>query len=421
MGQVTPPSSKSHNVRALFFALLAQGKSSLTNALLADDTHDALRICRALGAHIDTQSDPWHIEAQGLPLRSSNTVLDIGNSGLTGHFALPLLGLRADPEAVIHVDSGAQMRLRPIGPLVEALRTLGMSIDYLEQTGHFPLRVSGRLLGGHVQVSGMTSQYASALLMALPCAQHDSELTVVDLCERPYLELSLQWLQQLDIYYQHQRLPGRDVFTVPGKQCYSSFTKTMVGDFSSASYLIAAAVLLPGRVAVLGLDMNDAQGDKRLVALLQQMDAAIDINSDCLLIHGGKPLTAIDIDASDIPDLVPTLAVVATQARGCTNITHVSHARIKETDRLHSMTQGLRGLGADIREHEAGLTIHSSSLCGAEVQGYGDHRTVMALSIAGLIAQGTTRISDAQAIHKTFPDFITQLQSLGATLELDHA
>ena len=211
-----------------------------------------------------------------------------------------------------------------------------------------------------------------------------------------------------------------DIYRIAGRHHYNAFKAVIPGDFSSASSLIAASVLLPGRVTLRGLDWYDSQGDKQLISWLQAMGANIRIASDAIVIEGGQPLQGMTIDARDTPDLLPVLAVIGSQAAGVTRLIHVPHARIKETDRIHSMTAGLRQLSAQIEAHADGLTVWSSRLHGAHVKGYGDHRTVMALTVAGLVAQGTTVISDAHAIQKTYPTFVEHLQSLGAHVVMRH-
>jgi 3-phosphoshikimate 1-carboxyvinyltransferase len=415
-GMVTPPSSKSQNIRGLIFGLMTEGETVLANTLDADDTHDAIQVCHALGAAIIQRNSEIIIESAGLPLPTTANAIYSGNSGITTRFSLPLLGYRQNPTP-IEFNCGEQMRARPIRTLVEALRNLGMQIEYLEQPGACPLRVSGRLTGGKTGIDGLSSQYLSALLMALPCAEQDSEVTVLDLHERPYVEMTLQWLREQNIHYQHQHSGNSDVFKITGRQRYHAFRKNLTGDFSSASSLIVAGVLLGGTVELLGLDLQDPQGDKRLIEILQEMGANIVVEPSRLLVHGSR-LTGIRIDANDIPDLLPVLAVIGAHASGKTTITNVRQARIKETDRIHSLTQGLTRMGAVVEEFPDGMTIHHSPLKGARVNGFGDHRTVMALSIAGLTADGVTIIDDAQAINKTFPTFIEQMQTLGAKMEI---
>jgi 3-phosphoshikimate 1-carboxyvinyltransferase len=417
-GAATPPSSKSQNIRGLIFALMAAGKSTLINVLDSDDMSDAMRVCQDLGARLTRQGMEIIVESSGLPLAVNTPAIYSGNSGITTRFALPLLGYRQNPTPIVF-DCGEQMRARPIRTLVDALRNLGLTIDYQSQPGACPLVVSGHLLGGRTEVEGLSSQYLSALLMALPCAERDSEVSVRDLHERPYMEMTLKWLQEQKIQYDHRISANSDIFSIPGRQRYQPFRKILTGDFSSASALIVAGVLLGDTVELHGLDMHDPQGDKRLITILQEMGADIVVESSRLVIHGGKKLTGIRIDANDIPDLLPVLAVIGTQAVGKTAIVNVKQARIKETDRIHSLTQGLTRLGATIEEYPDGMTIHQSTLTGNRVSGFGDHRTVMALSVAGLIAEGTTLIDDAEAIDKTFPTFIETMQALGARYAIE--
>ena len=418
-GNAILPGSKSQTIRGLVFALLAKGESTLLNVLDSDDTQTAMRVCRALGARLNLTEKGFTVDSDGLPLMNVLSEIDTGNSGITTRFILPLLGLRENDMTPILVKCGEQMQARPIKPLVDALRDLGMHIQYVEQAGRLPLLVSGRLQGGETEVDGTTSQYISALLIGLPTAEKDSVITVKDLHERPYVNMTLAWLKDRGISYSHEQNGKIDRFYIPGKQCYTPFHTTIKGDFSSASCLLAAAALLPGEVVLHGLDSEDTQGDKRLISILQEMGADIVSEKDNIRIKNHSQLTGCRIDANDIPDLVPALAVIATQAAGKTEIYNVKQARIKETDRIHSMTEGLRKMGASIEEYEDGMTVHRSDLHGSFVNGYGDHRTVMALTIAGLLAPGTTLISDGEAITKTYPEFVTTMQALGAKLAFD--
>ncbi len=420
-GQVIPPGSKSQSIRAIILASLCQGESALTNTLHSDDTQDAINVCRSLGAKISESDHILTIKSMGLPLKLLNTEIHSGNSGITTHFVMPILGLRQNTDQPIILNCSEQMRARPIKPLVEALINLGLSIKYLENENTLPISISGKLRGGKTYVDGITSQYLSALLFALPCASGDSEIKVKNLQERPYAEMTLNWLKDQGIHFHHLSTGDLDTYKIKGRQKYKNIYTTIPSDFSSASYLIAASVLIPGEVILQGLNMADPQGDKRLVTILQEMGADIVINPTHLHIRGGKKLSGIKIDANDIPDLLPTLAVIGTYASGKTEICNVAHARIKETDRIQSMANGLGSMGAKIDERDDGLIIYQSVLQGTQVKGYGDHRTVMALSIAGMIADGTTIIDDSEAINKTFPTFINVMKSIGAKMEVENA
>ncbi len=417
-GSATPPSSKSQNIRALFFALLAKGTSTLGNVLDSDDMRDAIRVCQTLGAIVTQHEKTIQLTSSGLPLLSTSAEVNSGNSGITTRFSLPLLGYRLNPLTPMKFDCGEQMRARPIHTLVDALRNLGLKIDYLGKPNACPLQISGELRGGKTSIDGLSSQYLSALLIALPCAEEDSEITVIDLHERPYIEMTLNWLLEQKIQYTHHISGKMDTFKIVGRQSYRPFRKVITGDFSSASYLIAAGALLGTTIELQGLDMQDPQGDKRLVDILRKMGADIECEPSRLIIKGGKKLNGICVDANDIPDLLPTLAVVGCYADGKTSITNVKQARIKETDRIHSITEGLKKMGGLVEEHSDGMVIYQSQLTGSKVHGYGDHRTVMALALAGLMAEGATIVDDAEAIAKTFPNYVEMMQRLGAKMEL---
>lgn len=417
-GTLTVPPSKSEAVRALIFSLLATGTSHIRNLLVADDTTDAMKACLTLGARIQRDQNHLTVVSAGTPIEQNSMALFTGNSGLTTRFMLPLLGLRANSDLPIHLNCGNQMRARPITALLEALTDLGMEIEYTKSQGALPVSVRGPLLGGAITLQEPISQFLSALLIALPLAPNDSEIRVADLSSRPYVNITLAWLKRLGIKLRHDEHNNIDTFFIPGNQRYPTFDYTLPGDFSSASYFIAAGVMCGKTITLKGLDMDHEQGDKALISILQQMGADMTLHDDQIIISGGKSLTGIHIDANSFPDLVPTLAVLGTFATTPTHINNVAHARLKETDRIHSMTEGLRAMGAHIEERSDGMIIHPSSLSGASVKGYGDHRTVMALSLAGLCAEGVTIISDGESIAKTFPTFITDMNTLGAGMEM---
>lgn len=430
-GQATPPSSKSHSVRALLLATLAKGTSHLYNVLDADDGLAAIEVCKGLGAKItQVQTDfgglDVTVESEGVPLNAGVTELFSSNSGITTTFAIPVIGLRKNANEQLTLSCGEQMQKRPLKSIIDAVKNLGM--DVKSKNDSCPLIITDKLLGGYATVDGKNSQYLSALLMSLPCAEKDSEIQVENLQERPYVDMTLSWLDEQNIRYGHFKKDHVDTFKIFGNQQYKPFKKTIPGDFSSSSYLIAAAVLLPGEVVLHGLDMKDPQGDKRIISILQQMGADIKEekteHETVLKIAGGKPLKGITVDCGNIPDMLPTLAVIATQTEGKTALMNVANARIKETDRIKSMATELAKMGVKLEETESSLTIYQSTLYRADVHGYSDHRTIMALAIAGLLAspdasgKAETIIDTAEGIKKTFPTFVHMMNSLGAQMNL---
>ena len=413
-GTVTVPASKSQTIRGLVVATLAEGKSILKNALVSDDITAARHACEALGATIAEDGADLIVESTSVPLARATEAMHTGNSGITTRFIMPAIGLRAETDTSMTIDCSEQMRQRPVQPLIDALSALGMNISGT----HCPLTVTGSLTGGQVTIDGESSQYLSALLLNLPCASGDSVIDVPNLQEKPYVDMTLRWLREQSVAYRHEEDGNIDRYHITGGHRYQQFTKMIPGDFSSASYLIAAGVMWPGRVELHGLDMDDPQPDKQLIEILKDMGARIEYENGVLTIEGGGKLSGREIDCNDIPDMLPTIAVVGTYAEGETRLTNVAHARIKETDRIVSMAEGLRKMGAEIEERDDGLVIKKSQLTGAQVHGYHDHRTIMALSLAGLMAKGETIIDTAEGINKTFPTFARLMQSLGANITL---
>lgn len=427
-GEATPPSSKSHSVRALLIATLSKGTSRLHNVLDAEDGRAAIEVCKGLGAKIQDKKNTSGgldvtVKSDGVPLNTLQTDLFSSNSGITTTFTIPLIGLRKNTEVPLILSSGEQMQKRPIGGIVKAVQNLGMDVESFNKGENFPMRISGALIGGNTIVDGSNSQYLSALLMSLPCAQKDSVVEVKNLQERPYVDMTLAWLEEQNIRIGHFKKENVDTFKIFGNQEYKPFSKTIPGDFSSASYLIAAAVLIPGEVVLHGLDMEDPQGDKRIIPILQQMGADISVvkngEGNAIKIKGGKPLKGATIDCGDIPDMLPTLAVIGTQAEGKTTLFNVANARIKETDRIKSMAAELKKMGVKLEETEASLIIYHSKLYRAHTHGYSDHRTIMALAVAGLLADGETTIDTAEGINKTFPNFVHLMNAIGANMELE--
>jgi 3-phosphoshikimate 1-carboxyvinyltransferase len=408
-GEAHIPGSKSHAIRAIFFNLLAGGGSDLKNLPENRDVRAAERVAGCF-------QPGFPLKLKGAPSSKVRRIFT-GNSGLTTRFLIPILGLRENTKCPVIVELGEQMQSRPIAPLINALNELGMKV---EKSSDDCLKVSGRLTGGKAQIDGLSSQYLSALLIALPCTEKDSEITVKNLQEKSYVDMTLDWLEELGIKIsqeisQEESQENAITFKIPGRQSYKAFTKTITGDYSSAAFIRAAAELTPGsKVAITGLDPNDTQPDKALEEIIQKVKAEHRTQDSP---QASENLSR-EIDCNAFPDLLPVLAVLATTWPGETHLTNLANARIKEADRLKSMAAGLRALGAKITELPDSLTVQQSQLRGAEVEGYEDHRTVMALAIAGLTADGETIVTNGYAIRKTFPEFVRILSNLGANIQI---
>ena len=421
-GEINIPASKSHTIRAVFIASLADGVSEVINPLESADGLSAVEACRCFGAKITPSIPPlnkggkeggmkWIVHGTGGNIRAVKKIIDVGNSGTTARFCTGSASLGKD---LITITGDDQTRRRPMQPLIDALNNLGADIKSIENNGRLPISVKGRLKGGKTEVSGMTSQFISSLLLNCPLSDGDSEIHVKDLNEKPYVGMTMWWLNKQGIAYKEDNL---ERFFIKGKQSYKPFKETVPADFSSATFFLCAGAITNSVITLKGLDMDDTQGDKRVVNILKDMGANIDITKEGIKIKGGN-LRGMEIDMNDIPDALPAMSVVGCIAEGKTILRNVPQARIKETDRIAVMREELSKMGADIEELPDGLIIRKSKLRGAKVSSHGDHRAVMSLSVAGLIAEGRTEIESAEAVNITFPDFINLMKNSGAKIKL---
>ena len=410
-GEIIIPASKSHTIRAVFIASLADGVSEVINPLESADGLSAVEACRCFGAKIEELDNKWIVHGTGGNIRAVKKIIDVGNSGTTARFCTGSASLGKD---LITITGDDQTRRRPMQPLIDALNNLGADIKSIENNGRLPISVKGRLKGGKTEVSGMTSQFISSLLLNCPLSDGDSEIHVKDLNEKPYVGMTMWWLNKQGIAYKEDNL---ERFFIKGKQSYKPFKETVPADFSSATFFLCAGAITNSVITLKGLDMDDTQGDKRVVNILKDMGANIDITKEGIKIKGGN-LRGMEIDMNDIPDALPAMSVVGCIAEGKTILRNVPQARIKETDRIAVMREELSKMGADIEELPDGLIIKKSKLRGAKVSGHSDHRAVMSLSVAGLIAEGRTEIETAEAVNITFPDFIDLMKNSGAKIKL---
>ena len=410
-GSIEIPGSKSHTIRAVVIASLAKGTSRIINPLDSGDTRSAVVACRALGAEIETGKE-WVVKGFGGNPGIRGKEIDVGNSGTSLRLTTSVAALQ---EEEVVFDGDKSLRTRPLQPLLDALNNLGAKAHSLNHNGCCPISIRGKMRGGKTEVSGITSQYLSSLLISTPLLEEDTEIKVADLHERPYVEMTLAWLKGQQIDYSQE---GWETFQVKGRQHYHQFDKRVPGDFSSATFPLCAAVVTPANLLLKGLDMNDTQGDKEVITMLRSMGADIRTAEEGILVSSSE-LTGCELDLNNTPDALPALAVVGCFARGETRLKNVAQARIKETDRIKVMAKELSKLGAKIEEMEDGLIIRQSKLKGTSVSGYHDHRVVMALSLAGMMAEGETEIDSAEAVDITFPGYVEKMCQLGARMRLN--
>ena len=409
-GSVPIPASKSHTVRALVIGSLAEGQSRLIAPLDSADIQSCIGAMRLLGAQVEADGCDLLVRGVAGSPRVPSSPIDVGNSGTTLYIACVTAALGGGTTTI---TGDAQIQARPIQPLTSALEDLGARAVSERDNGCPPVRITGPLRGGKTSIECPTSQYLTALLINCPLANSDSHIEVPLLHEQPYVHMTLDWLDRLGIEYERE---GLERFHVPGGQSYPPFERPIPADFSSANFFMCAAAVTGSEITLTGLDMDDPQGDKAVVDMLRQMGAEVEVDELRMTVRG-KPLHGCELDLNATPDALPALAATACFAEGETLLGNVPQARLKETDRISVMATELRKMGADITELDDGLLVRGRQLRGAQVDGHGDHRIVMALAVAGLGAADETTVSTAEAIAVTFPDFVELMRRLGATLE----
>lgn len=397
-GEVIVPPSKSVAHRMIIAASLANGISTISNLYPSVDILATIDCMRALGAKIDFEGDTAVIE--GIKNNPDKAVLDCHESGSTMRFLIPVacaLGVNAE------FIGSAKLPTRPITPFVEEFPKHGITFDFskAESGCTLPCSVSGKLTPGRFEIDGgLSSQFITGLLLALPILDGDSEIVLTSkLNSKPYVDITLGVLHDF----------GCDVtvmengFKIKGNQKLCPFSGSVEGDFSQAAFFYAANSL-GSDLSIGGLNMNSVQGDKQIVRICEEFDRS-----------NGKPF---EIDCSDIPDLVPILTVLACFGKGTGRLTNIARLRFKECDRLSVTAECLNSIGGKVTVHEDSLEITGvRSLKGGEIDGHNDHRIPMAMAIAATMCENPLIIRGAECVRKSFPNFFEVYRSLGGEVE----
>lgn len=409
-GSVMIPPSKSHTIRAMIIATLAEGPSQIQRPLDSADTRSCGRACEMMGATVEFEEETLKVSGIGSTPPAPDRVIDVGNSGTSLYF---LMGVAALGEGTTVFDGDEQTRKRSAQNLIHSLNELGAEAFSTRANGCVPIVVKGRIRGGRTTIACPTSQYLSSLLLCSPLAEEDTEIIVSELNEAPYIDMTLGWLNKQGMEYSHE---AKRVFNIPGGQFYEPFQERVCGDFSSATFFMIGAAITGSKLTLRGLDMNDTQGDKAVVHMLREMGAKIEIRPDEVTVEGGE-LKGCEFDLNNTPDALPAMAVAGCFAKGTTRLVNVPQARIKETDRIAAMSEVLNSVGGQVEELEDGLVIHGGGLKGGNASGKGDHRIVMSLAIAGLASDKPIEVDTAETAAITFPQFEELMLECGAKLK----
>lgn len=418
-GEARAPPSKSYTHRAILAAGYAS-ETTVRDALWSADTQATARAVELFGGSVERRADA-SLEVEGFDGRPSvpADVIDCDNSGTTMRLVTAAAAL-ADGTSVLTGDES--LRSRPQGPLLEAVGDLDGEAFSTRDNGQAPLVVTGPISGGEVAIPGdVSSQYITALLMAGAVTEEGVDVVLeTELKSAPYVDITLEVLADFGV----EARQTTDGFTVEGGQSYDpeGGEYAVPGDFSSISYPLAAGAIAAadgGSVRITGANPS-AQGDTAIVDIVDRMGADVTWDQDLGTIEvSSAPLSGIEVSVEDTPDLLPTIATLGAVADGDTRITNAEHVRYKETDRVSAMAEELGKMGVETTEERDSLTVHGSdsTLSGATVRGRHDHRIIMSLALAGLVAEGETTIEGADHVDVSFPGFFDLLEDLGVALE----
>lgn len=411
-GRVAVPSSKSYTVRALLMAAISEGTTVIHKPLDSDDSRYMLEALKKIGYETGGSFASGLEIGERLGISTNEVELNIGNAGTAMRF---LAGFLCFTPGRFLLTGDERMKQRPIGDLADALYRIGGEIEYAEREGYPPLRIRGKKIRGgfEVPISGAaSSQFVSSLMLAAATLNSGLDVRIVSAVSRPYLAITRDILEKFGVAVEE---PEPDLLRVRATRVQRE-SYTVEGDYSSASYWIAAAAVTGGEITIDRLERDSAQGDKRFLEVAETLGCEVRWNDDgSVTVTGPERLRGGKFDLNDAPDVVPTLAAIAPAAAEPIEITNVANLRIKESDRLAVLAAELRKLGAIVEEWEDGLSIQPGwSAEPASIATHGDHRIAMSFAIAGL-ARGGVTIENEQVVSKSYPRFWKTLDELTAS------
>lgn len=403
IGRVSAPSSKSASHRVMIAAALAGGVSELSSISSSKDIEATAAAMTAFGANV--YCDDGIYTVMGIKEPAEKAVVDCGESGSTLRFIIPIAAALGC-ECEFH--GSGKLPERPITPYIRELGKHGVTIT--REEGVMPFSMRGKLTGGEYELEGnISSQFITGLLFALPLCEENSVIRLTSRLEsKPYVDMTLDALKLFGIEVGEDiGENGFPVYTVKGGQKYQSSNCTVEGDYSQAAFFYVATAL-GSEVTVKNLNENSVQGDKKILEIIDK----IGYNK----INGR--LSAFTADVSDIPDLVPILTVLGCFTDGTSRIIGAERLKIKECDRLAAISEAINNIGGKVKVCGDSLEIEPvEKFRGGKVEGFNDHRIVMATAIASTMAEGEIIITDAEAVQKSYPNFWNDFRSLGGMFE----
>jgi 3-phosphoshikimate 1-carboxyvinyltransferase len=409
--EIRLPGSKSITHRALIMAALADGPGRVRNPLQSEDTMLTAKALEQLGTQIERQEDAILVTPPQRRWHQPREPIFLGNSGTSTRL---LIATASSGTGNFIFDGTARLRERPVGPVAEALEAQGVKFRWVLNRGFPPVEIQAcGLAGGDIAVNAAeSSQFLSGLLLAAPTAREEVRITWSEpVASFPYVSMTLGMMKNAGIRFERT---ASNRITIPAPQVYASRDLTVEGDCSSASYFWGAAAVTGGEVFTAPVSRDSLQGDRRFLEVLEKMGCRIAWETEGVRVLGPDRLDPVDIDMNEMPDMVPTLAVLAAFAAGTSRIYNVAHLRIKESDRLQAVACGLKILGIPVEELRDGLVIRGGTAArpSGPIPSFEDHRIAMAFALAGLRLDGVS-IAGAECVGKSFPDFWDYFERLG--------
>ena len=408
-GGVVTPSSKSYTIRALICAALARGESEIINPLGSDDTKACQDILGKLGVRIEQCDTSWLVK--GGTLHQPDSELYCRESAATQRFMTAVCSI---VPGICRLTAAPSLARRPVQPLIRPLQQLGVKCNYEETDSTITVN-GGNLKGGLVELPGdISSQYVSALLFISSFAEEGMTVRLTTPLEsKPYVLMTLDCLNKFGVEIETSG-EMREYRTA--RQTYKPANYTIEGDWSSASYLLAAGAIA-GNIIIKGLNPKSLQADKVILDFLEDMGVSVELSDKGISVKEST-LKAVQADLTNCIDLLPTIAVLAAVAEGTSEFTGITRARIKESNRVSAVKAGLEKAGISVTEEKDKLIITGGKLAGAVIDSNNDHRIAMAFSLLGLKV-GNVMIENAECVAKTFPEFWDILKHIGGKVKTD--
>lgn len=407
-GVITPPPSKSHTHRAFLLSAMSPKKCMIYNSLNSQDTRSTLNAASAIGAEVKRLCDRVRI-SNDAP-HAPRDVVDAENSGTTMRL---FTGIASMFDSPVTITGDASLRSRPMGPLLDALSQLGVVCT--SDNGKAPVTIRGPNTGGDVSILGnVSSQFISSIMMVSPMLPNSTMISVRgNLSSRPYVDITANMMRRFGAYVSH----NDNGICVHGGSGYRGCDITIPADMSSAAFPLVAGAL-GGSVVAKNMDMNDPQGDKRIVDILKDAGAGVSVNGNEVT-SSFAPLSGMDVDMNDIPDLFPIVAVLLSTASGKSKLYGAPQLRFKESDRIRATVDMLRSLGADIVETDDGCIISGvKKLRGGTIDHHEDHRILMAAAVASLVCEDEVTMNNSNCYDISYPLFLEHMKRLGMKVEV---